>query len=153
MKPERQYQENRILNASPEELMIMLFDGAIRFCESAKSKLAEKEYEEYCRLLIRVHDILVELMNGLNREELGDPIYQGLLSLYQSIQDRVVEANLKKETRLLDESIKLLGHVRETWVLAIEKDRQERLASLVPAMTSQGSREGAESPSPLDLRG
>ena len=70
MKPERQYLESQVLGATQEQLMLMLFDGAIRFSKQAKEKLAQADYETWGKLLIRAQQIMVELASALKVEEL-----------------------------------------------------------------------------------
>ncbi len=151
MNAPKKYLESKVLTASKEELMLMLFDGAIRFSGVAKEKIAARDFEESCRLLIRGQDIMVELMSGLRREDLGDRIYENLMGLYQSIHSRLMRANIKQDPALIDEAVKLLSNLRETWAGSIEKDRRERLEMMTPASVAVPG-EGASRP-PLNLEG
>lgn len=151
MNTPKKYLESRILTASKEELMLMLFDGALRFAGSAKERMAALDFEGSCGLLIRAQDILTELMSGLPREELGDRIYDNLMGLYQSIANRLMRANVKHDAPRIDEAVKLLSHIRETWAMSIEKDRKERLEMLAPAAV--GNAEGDAPRAPLNLEG
>ena len=133
--PPNKYLENKVLTASKEELMLMLFDGAIRFCGAAKEKVAARDFEESCRLLIRGQDIMNELSLGLRREELGDRIYENLTGLYAAVSDRLMSANMSHDLSLVDEAVKLLSNLRETWAMAIEKDRKERQGPMATAVS------------------
>ena len=78
------------------------------------------------RVLIRGQDIMNELSLGLRREELGDRIYENLTGLYAAVSERLMIANMSHDLSLVDEAVKLLSNLRETWAMAIEKDRKER---------------------------
>jgi flagellar protein FliS len=151
MDASHKYLAGKVLTASKEELMLMLFDGAIRFSGIAREKLLAREYEASCQMLIRGQDIMVELMSGLRREELGDRIFDNLVGLYQSISNRLMKANVRHDPSMIDDAVKLLSHLRETWSLSIEKDRRERLESMAPAAASGSG--GGGSRSPLNLEG
>ena len=146
--PQRQYLENKVLMASREDLLLMLFDGAIRFAEQAWPRLEAKEYPEYCALLVKAQDVVRELMVSMKREELGEDLYGNLMNLYQFILSRLVKANLKKDRKLIDEALKILIHLRETWAQAIEKDRREKFPELaaVQAIAKEASVSSSSAP-------
>ena len=152
--PQRQYLENKVLMASREELLLMLFDGAIRFAQQAWPRLEAKEYPEYCILLRKAQDIVRELMAALNREELGEDLYANLMDLYRFVQTRLAKANLRKERTLIDEAVRILAHLRDTWAQAIAKDRLEKFPELaiVQAIAKEASGED-DSPNPLNVQG
>jgi flagellar protein FliS len=125
--PERKYLEGQILTSSKEELLILLLDGALRFSEQARTKLAEADFETFARLLIRGQNIMIELLGGLRKEELGGAIYNGLAGLYRFVHGRLAEAALSRDASKIDDALRILAHLRETWVRAMDKDRAERL--------------------------
>lgn len=131
-KTSQKYLESQVLTAPKEELLLMLFDGGIRFAEQAKSKLEVKDYAEACRLLIRVQRIIMELISSLKRELLDQELYDRLVGLYLFVYLRMVNANIKHDVMLIDEGLTVFRNLRETWVLAIDKNRKEKSASLVP---------------------
>ncbi len=126
----QQYLENHILTAPKEDLLLMLFDGAIRFAEQARPKIEAKDHEGSGRLLIRAQRIVIELMTSLSRDLMGEEIYGNLMSLYNFIYFRLVNANMKKDVALVDEAVKILAHLRETWSQAVEKNRREQFPQL-----------------------
>ena len=122
----RQYLENHILTAPKEQLLLMLFDGAIRFSEQAKVRMDEKDIEGSCKLLIKAQRIIMELITSLDQQKIPSDLYHNLMGLYGFVYFRLVNANLKKETGQVDDALKILNHLRETGAQAVEKVRQEQ---------------------------
>ncbi len=129
MDPTRKYLETQVRTASQEQLLLMLIDGAIRFSEQAKGKLAEKDLEGAHHLLIRGQRIMVELVTSLSRE-IGDEIYGNLVRLYNFVYFRLVRANVQHAPEPIDEALRILGSLRQTWAEAIEKSVAERRGTL-----------------------
>ena len=137
------YLKTRVLTASPEQLQLMLYDGAIRFCEQARVAIEAKDIEKSYKLITRAEDIVMELTNGL-RDDIDPETCANMRNLYIFCYERLVDANLKKELSCLDDAVKVLRHMRETWVLLIEKLQQERCGgqakqSLEAAQSAQQS--------------
>lgn len=151
--PERKYLENKILMASREELLLMLFDGAIRFAGLAWPRLEAREYPEFCSLLVKAQNVVRELMAALNRQELGEELYANLMNLYQFVLTRLAKANLRKEKPLIDEAVRILSHLRETWAQAIEKDRREKFPELAAVQAIAKAASAQEPSAPFTLEG
>lgn len=117
--PYKQYQQTAIETASPERLIIMLYDGAIKFVNQAKTSMNEGNVEETNKALIKTQDIISELMIGLNME--AGEIAHNLYNLYDYFKRRLVEANTKKDNVILDEVLGHLIELRSTWVEAAAK--------------------------------
>jgi len=115
-----EYLRTKVLTASPEELHLMLYDGAIKFAEEAKRALAEGRLEEAHHATTRAQNILLEMSAGLNRE-LEPALCGKLASLYNFIYRRLVEGNMKHEVSALDDALKILNYQRETWVMLMAK--------------------------------
>ena len=124
--PYQQYRQQQINTSSQEKLLIMLYDGAIRFCRQAKKNLEERQYEMSHHSLIKVQNILIELISSLNTEF---EIAQNLSSLYDYLYSRLVEANLKKDCAIIDEVIEFLTELRNTWAEAALKVKSEGMVS------------------------
>lgn len=122
----QQYLETHILTAPREDLLVMLFDGAIRFAGQAKPKIASRDFEGSCKLLIKAQRIVIELMTSLQKDLLEPAVYQNLMGLYNFVYFRLVNANVKKDAAPVDEALKILVHLRETWAMAIDKNRREQ---------------------------
>jgi flagellar protein FliS len=119
------YQEQQITTASKEQLLIMLYDGAIRFCKVAKKAMLENNIEKSNHHLIRAQRIIMEFMGSLDLNVGGETAKQ-LFVLYEYLHHQLVQANVKKETALIDEVIEHLSGLRQTWVAAIEITKQEQ---------------------------
>ncbi|OHB70224.1 MAG: flagellar export chaperone FliS [Planctomycetes bacterium RBG_16_43_13] len=131
-----QYLENQIMTATKEELLIMLFDGAIRFSEQAKVKIDEKDVEGSCKLLIKSQRIVVELMSSLNKGILSAELYNNLMGIYNFIYLRLIDANMKKEKGKIDEALKILRIMRDAWSDAVEKNRKETTTPIAAINTA-----------------
>ncbi len=112
--PYERYRQTQIQTASPLDLIIMMYDGAIRFINQAKNALAEKEFAPANNALQRAQDIIDELNINLNPE--AGEIAANLRNLYLFINQRLIEANVKKNGEILDEALKLLTTLRSSWV-------------------------------------
>ena len=107
------YKKTQVSTASQGELLLMLFDGAMKFGRQGKELIEKKEFAAANEKLQRTQDIVNELISSLNMDT-GE-IAQNLYQLYHFIHDRLVEANIKKDTALLDEALQMLNELRDTW--------------------------------------
>lgn len=114
------YLRTQILTAPPEKLQLMLYDGAIKFASQARDKVAQKNWEASCELLIRAQDIVLELMAGL-RPQVNPSLCGKMASLYLFTYRRLVDANIEHDTKLIDDALEVLQMQRETWVELLEK--------------------------------
>lgn len=118
------YLRTMISTASPAELRLMLFDGAIRFAEQARTGLREHNYEQVHNGITRCQDIVMELINSLRPEH--DPeLCDKLSALYVFIYTRLLNAGSRREIEPLEEAIELLRYERETWALLLKKLAEE----------------------------
>ncbi len=121
----KEYLRNAVMTATPEQLQLMLYDGAIRFATQASDALRLGKLDESCEKLIRAQNIVVEMRNGLRRE-INPTLCDQMAALYDFIYNRLVDANLKRSQSDLDQAVRVLRHQRETWQMLIEKVRTER---------------------------
>jgi len=131
-KGKMEYLRTKVLTASPEELHLMLYDGAIRFAEEGKAALLEGDMEKAYNSLVRAQNIVLEMSSGLNHSVDPD-LCAKMSSLYNFIYRRLIDANLKHETSHIDDALKILNFQRETWVLLIEKLAEERKGAVAAA--------------------
>lgn len=110
------------MTASPEELVLMLFNGIIRFVNEAKQAIDDKNIERAHNSITRAQDIVLELMSTLDMQY---DISKNLYSIYDYISRRLIEANLKKDKVALDEVESLVSDLKDTWGKAIEKVRSK----------------------------
>jgi flagellar protein FliS len=119
-----QYKKQEIQTASPGKLIVMLYDGAIRNLESAKTLFEEKDYEAGTEKRIKAQDIILELIGSLDFEK-GGKIAKNLNILYSYILNRLRDVDFKNDASGFDESIKILSQLRDAW----DKIVQEQTAS------------------------
>ncbi|WP_103108961.1 flagellar export chaperone FliS [Brevibacillus reuszeri] len=110
------YQTNSVNTANPGELTLMLYNGALKFLKQAKVSLAEKKWDKANEYNKRVQDIVGELIVSLDQKY---PLAKQMLSLYEYLQERLIEANIKKESSILEEVEGLLTQFRDTWKQAM----------------------------------
>ncbi|MBI1369114.1 MAG: flagellar export chaperone FliS [Planctomycetes bacterium] len=114
------YLKTKVLTASPVELRLMLFDGAIKFCRQGRHALGQQKFEAMYNALTRAQNIVLELSNSLKHEH--DPaLCDKLTALYHYIYRRLVDANIGRDIAAVDETIKLLEYERETWVMLMKR--------------------------------
>ncbi|MFM9872201.1 MAG: flagellar export chaperone FliS [Fimbriimonadaceae bacterium] len=109
-----QYRKSSVDSASPLKLVVMLYDGALRFLNQAKVAMQQKDYERQNDQCKRAQDIISELMSCLDRER-GGEIAESLMSLYVFTYDRIVQANIEDNELFIDQAMKVLGDLRESW--------------------------------------
>jgi flagellar protein FliS len=114
----QQYLQVQVQTASQDQLLLMLLDGAVRFVEGALERLARKDKDGKNEQLLKAQKIILELIQSLN-PSVGEKIYANLIGLYKFIYQRLVEGNLRDDRASLEEGLKILGEVRETWRQAV----------------------------------
>ncbi len=109
-----QYKETQIMTASQGQLIVMLYDGAIKFLKNALSSINDKKkYDQVNNNLIRAQDIITELMLSLNFDA-GD-IADKLYALYLYFNKRLVEGNIQKTSEPINEVLLHMENLRESW--------------------------------------
>lgn len=121
--PYAQYRQTQVQTAAPEQLIVMLYDGAIKFCLQAKECIAKKDMAGANKALIRVQDIISELQFSIN-DEAGE-IARQLRLLYDYLYRRALDANLGKDGDIIDEIVNMVRDLRSTWVEAIMLARRQ----------------------------
>ncbi|MCY9665096.1 flagellar export chaperone FliS [Paenibacillus alginolyticus] len=119
----RNYKQNQVETAPSEELTLMLYNGAITFVKRAKQAIEKKDFNFAHQHNIRVQDIVDELIITLDRKY---PISEQLLSLYDYMKRRLIEANISKDTAILDEVESFFVEFRDTWKQAMTLARSQR---------------------------
>ena len=115
-----EYLRNAVLTATPEQLQLMLYDGAIRFAKQARDSMQNEDWEHSCEKLIRAQKILIQMQNGL-KHDINPELCAQLCSLYQFAYSRLVDANMTHKLSSIDEALKILEHQRETWKLIVDR--------------------------------
>lgn len=113
------YRKTQIDTASPEGLILMLYDGALRFMAQAEEAFQEKNNEKISNQLLRVQAIFTELLTALNKEQ-GGEIAINLERLYLFFLDKLSESNIKKDPEALRQIRPLIEDLRNSWAEAIK---------------------------------
>jgi flagellar secretion chaperone FliS len=110
----RNYMRSQVETASPTQLVVMLYDGAIRFLSLGKERMEARLIEEQNTYLTKAQLILSELISSLNAQK-GGEIASNLKRIYIYMIERLVHANMYDDPAAIDEVIALLLDLRESW--------------------------------------
>ena len=106
------YQKNAIMTASKAELTLMLYDGAIKFCNIALSGFEKKEYEKINTNLKKAQAIITEFRATLDCKY---PVLEDFERVYDYIYRCLIDANIHKDEEKLQEALKYIREMRDTW--------------------------------------
>lgn len=106
------YQTNSVKTASPARLTLMLYDGAVKFCNIAIEGIEEGNIQKANDNLIKAEKIIVELRVTLDMKY---PVAKEFDTVYDYIYRRLVEANMKKDKEALEDALKHIKTMRDTW--------------------------------------
>ena len=106
------YANSKVATATPAELTLMLYDGAIKFCNIAIMALEEKDLEKAHNNIIKVENIISEFQITLNHKY---PVAKDFDAVYKYLKERLVEANVEKDKEVLEEVLEHLRTMRDTW--------------------------------------
>ncbi|MGZ4195998.1 MAG: flagellar export chaperone FliS [Solirubrobacteraceae bacterium] len=121
LAPPRAYRESAVLSAQPEQLVVMLYDGARRFLHQAAIAMGEGQVELAHRKLRRTEDILLHLREVLDMEQ-GGEIAARLESIYMFCQSYLLKARLDRDPAKVDRVSAMLDELRDAWA-TIEQQR------------------------------
>ena len=107
-----EYNRNKVLTASPAELTLLLYEGAIKFCNIAIIGLEQNDMEKVHNNIIKVENIIEEFQATLNHKY---PVAEDFDKIYKYIYNLLVEANIKKDKELLEQALTELRGMRDTW--------------------------------------
>ena len=115
----KQYQTSNITTATPEKLMILLFDGAIQFLMKAKTSIEGGNHQEKSQNIDGARKIIRELMRTIDLEN-GNDVSKNLFRLYNRMAMDLIKANIQKNTEMIDKVIEDLSNIRWGFQKAIE---------------------------------
>ncbi|SEO66533.1 flagellar export chaperone FliS [Paenibacillus sp. OK076] len=113
--PYQKYQQTQTQTASKPKLLIMLYDGAIRFVQAGIEGIEQKNYELANKNLCKAQAIVHELISSLNFEY---PLANNLVAIYEYMLHRLIESNVNKNVTPAKEVLEHLKELREAWVEA-----------------------------------
>ncbi len=108
----QQYNNSKILTASPAELTLMLYEGAIKFCNIAIVGIEQKDIQKAHTNIVKAEKIIEHLRITLDMKY---PVAQDFERIYEYLDRRLVYANMKKDIEILEEVLTHLRSVRDTW--------------------------------------
>lgn len=108
----QQYNNSKILTASPAELTLMLYEGAIKFCNIAIVGIEQKDIQKAHTNIVKAEKIIEHLRITLDMKY---PVAQDFERIYEYLDRRLVMANMKKDIEILEEVLTHLRSVRDTW--------------------------------------
>jgi len=116
-----QYSNNKIMTASPAELTLMLYDGAIKFCNIATMAIEEKDIQKAHTNIIKAQRIIDYLRQTL---DMSYSVAKDFENIYSYLSTRLIEANIKKDITILNEVNAHLHSVRDNWkeVMRVNKE-------------------------------
>ena len=133
----KQYQASNVNTATPEKLMIMMFDGALQFLQKAKVAIAEGNLKERSQNIDGARKIIRELMRTIDLEN-GNDVSKQLFKLYNKLAMNLIKANVQRNAALIDIVIEDVSNIRwgfqkaieiQTGVTTLEQAMQEQQAS------------------------
>ena len=117
-----QYNNSKVLTASPAELTLMLYEGAIKFCNIAEVAIEEKDVEKAHNNIRKVQNIIEYLQSTLDTKY---PVAQDFINIYDYLSKRLLEANVKKDQEILEEVNMHLHSVRDNWKEVMRINREK----------------------------
>ena len=106
------YAQNKVMTASPAELTLMLYEGAIKFCNIAVVAIEQKDYAKANTNIQKAERIIGEFQATLNFKY---AVAKEFDNVYRYLMERLIQANMKKDTEILEEVLKHLRTMRDTW--------------------------------------
>lgn len=117
------YANNKIMTASPADLTLMLYEGAIKFCNLAIIAVEEREVEKAHKNIMKVERIIEEFQITLDHKY---PVAEDFDNVYSYLMTRLKEANLKKDREILEEVLGHLRTMRDTWKEVMRLSKAEK---------------------------
>jgi flagellar protein FliS len=129
-----EYLRTRVMSASPEELRMMLLDGALRFARQAQDGLARRDYEASCAALSQCRSIVLELLASISPD--GDPsLCDKVRAVLTFLVSELIEIGITRSAVRLQRVIDLLEYERQTWEMVMQRLAADRAAGASPPRT------------------
>lgn len=128
------YLTTKVMSASPEELRLLLLDGALKFAHQGLEGIKAEDHEASYTGLTQCRNIVLELLNGVRDGDDPD-LAAKVKGVYSFLYAELVEAGMERDAGRLEKVITLLEYERETWVMLMDKLARDR--GHVPASPSE----------------
>ncbi|NDV28345.1 flagellar export chaperone FliS [Desulfovibrio sp. JC010] len=138
-KAAQAYLSTQVHTTSKGELLLMLYDAAIKFMKQAKVKIDERDYAAKGILISKAIEVISELTSSLNKEK-GGELAENLSQLYIFCNTRLLQANLKMDTEKLDEVIKIIDGIASAYREIIPTEEAQ---AAVPLQTTASANAGS----------
>ena len=148
----KQYQASNVNTATPEKLMILLFDAAIQFLTKAKAAIEQKNYKERAENIDGARKIIRELMRTIDLEN-GNDVSKMLFKLYNKMAMNLIKANVQKNAGMIDSVLEDLNNIRwgfqkaieiQSGVTTLDEAMKEQSLQEEPVQTEESANEGEE---------
>jgi flagellar secretion chaperone FliS len=120
----QKYKNTSVQSASKEKLLLMLYEGCIRFMKQALVAMDKKDIAGRGMNIGRAYDIVMELSNTLNFEVGGD-LAKSLEQLYMFITEQLTKANAKGDRKAMEDALRIMETLQAGWIEAVEKLKRE----------------------------
>ncbi|SMB82744.1 flagellar protein FliS [Desulfonispora thiosulfatigenes DSM 11270] len=117
------YRKNQVQTNSPEKLVLMLYEGAIKFISKGMTAIEEKNISEANTNLVKAQNIMSELMAGINFK--AGEIATNLHSLYEYMHHQLMQANLKKDKEIAGEILIMVKDLRDSWAQMLKEHKPQ----------------------------
>ncbi|PIC62931.1 flagellar protein FliS [Sporosarcina sp. P13] len=125
--PYEKYKNNAVTTSSPGELTLMLYNGCLKFIQQGKKALKEGNIEEKNIAIQKAQAIVTELMLTLDTSY---PVSENMLVLYEFVNSRLIDGNIKNDPALFDEAAGIITEFRDTWKQVIQLNRSKQYANV-----------------------
>ena len=122
------YLRTKVLTATPEQLQLMLYDGAIAFTEQAKAALLKKDFEASYNGISRAQKIIAELSSAL-KHNLAPELCGKLAALYNFVYRKLIEGSTEHKVEAIDDALEILRYQRETWAMLLDQLGKKKAAA------------------------
>ena len=117
-----QYNRNKIMTASPAELTLLLYEGAIKFCNVALIGLEQNDLNKVHTNIVKAENIIMEFQATLNHKY---SVAEDFDKIYNYIYGLLVEANIKKDKEILEKALDEIRGMRDTWKEVMRINREK----------------------------
>lgn len=117
-----QYNNSKVLTATPAELTLMLYEGAIKFCNIAELAVEQKDIQKAHVNIVKTQKIVEYLRQTLDMKY---PVAKDFENIYVYLEKQLVDANVKKDKEILEECLGHLRDIRDTWKEVMRINREK----------------------------
>ena len=115
----KSYKQTAIKTATKEQILLMLYEGAIKSCKLARVAMEQKNIPDKCKHITKAHEIIMELNNTLDHSK-GKELAAQLENLYDFAVQQLLKANIENDIAAVETVTKIMTTLYEGWVAAVE---------------------------------